>query len=742
MNFIRIYLLSCLIFLLSVNLYSLNEGISDANTRKSADSGSRDLILDQEKTNLLSIQDKIILTEEVIANIQQLRQTNELLEQLIGVVQWYADSALTEGLMEYIPGNTESDYRREIMFNVFNLALTYRLTGDTVYAAKVKEHLINVAGFPDWGSHHFLNVGEITTFMGLGYNWIYEYLTEEERETIRAGIIHNGLREGIKAYNGNNQIGWWVNRDNNWNQVCNAGLTIGALAVAEHWPDSSAFIIENAVESLELPMEVYSPDGAWYEGPTYWAYGTTYNALMLDALKTATGSFHNLDNLDSFEDLGKSGLFHIQTAGPTGLYFNYADAKKNLYFSPVLFWMANEYDKPVYAWFERLLCQKDYPRMLKGDLMKDDTLDRFLALLVIWFNDQGENFTYDDLPFDTKFQGEGVDLFAMRSSWSDNATYLAGKAGSNQVSHAHLDAGTFVLDAKGERWAFDLGGENYDLPGYWDFDGGRWQYYRTGNKSHNTLVINEQLHNIYAVTEITQFFTQENHASTFMNLTDAYIDESYATNRKFDFPDRDKIFITDEIIPKTNNSLIRWGMITYADIELQANQAILTQNNKQIRLQINHPEGIVFDTISTYPGNNYEYPNTGTRMLAFYKMGDAGELINLEVEFNFADTLFTGQTHLENLTTSPDHIQLRSYPNPSKKDVNIHLHLKKESEIKMEIFNVMGERVEVIANKHLSPGDHHFRWGRSSDSFVKPGVYLLVCKTQNNTSTSKIMITD
>ena len=55
----------------------------------------------------------------------------------------------------------------------------------------------------------------------------------------------------------------------------------------------------------------------------------------------------------------------------------------------------------------------------------------------------------------------------MRSDWLDPSAMFVGiKAGTNRVNHSHLDLGTFVLDALGQRWAVDLGGDNYNLPGY------------------------------------------------------------------------------------------------------------------------------------------------------------------------------------------------------------------------------------------------------------------------------------
>lgn len=69
-------------------------------------------------------------------------------------------------------------------------------------------------------------------------------------------------------------------------------------------------------------------------------------------------------------------------------------------------------------------------------------------------------------PLDRWFRG--VDVVSMRGSWSANTTFVACKGGDNRSNHAHLDLGTFVMDALGVRWACDLGSDAYTLPGYFD----------------------------------------------------------------------------------------------------------------------------------------------------------------------------------------------------------------------------------------------------------------------------------
>ena len=57
-------------------------------------------------------------------------------------------------------------------------------------------------------------------------------------------------------------------------------------------------------------------------------------------------------------------------------------------------------------------------------------------------------------PATLNWLGQGQNPLAVfRSSWTDpNAVFLAIKAGTPSASHAHLDIGSFLLDADGVRW--------------------------------------------------------------------------------------------------------------------------------------------------------------------------------------------------------------------------------------------------------------------------------------------------
>jgi len=232
---------------------------------------------------------------------------------------------------------------RDCLGRVYALAFAYRWTGEERFAAKAREHLLEVCAFEDWNPSHFLDTAEMSHAVGVGYDWLYGYLDDDTRRVIAEALIEKGLKPGLAVYEEN---GWWVRSEHNWNQVCNGGMIIGALAIAETDPSYAERIIPVAVESLPRALKSYGPDGAWGEGPGYWHYATRYTAYGLTALETALGRTFGLLDV---EGLSKAGAFPIYMTGPTGLYLNFADVGERSARRPMacMFWLAREFHNPL-----------------------------------------------------------------------------------------------------------------------------------------------------------------------------------------------------------------------------------------------------------------------------------------------------------------------------------------------------------------------------------------------------------
>jgi hypothetical protein len=168
------------------------------------------------------------------------------------------------------------DKSRECLKRVFYLSYSYKVTKEKKYLERAQKELLKVSNFSDWNPSHFLDVAEMTMAVAIGYDWLFESLSEDSRRVIKDAILKKGLEPSMNAKHNS-----WLKATHNWNQVCNAGMTFGALAIYEDNPELAKNIIRRSVASIKLPMADYKPDGAYPEGYGYWVYGTSFYLMFL-----------------------------------------------------------------------------------------------------------------------------------------------------------------------------------------------------------------------------------------------------------------------------------------------------------------------------------------------------------------------------------------------------------------------------------------------------------------------------
>jgi hypothetical protein len=88
--------------------------------------------------------------------------------------------------------------------------------------------------------------------------------------------------------------------------------------------------------------------------------------------------------------------------------------------------------------------------------------------------------------------------------------------------------------------------------------------------------------------------------------------------------------------------------------------------------------------------------------------------------FHDLDSTFTGINKLY-----LQHYELKNYPNPFKLSSKIEFYLAEESKVKIELYNLLGEKIQTITDKYYTKGKHEILL--NSDGF-KTGVYYCTVK--------------
>jgi hypothetical protein len=251
--------------------------------------------------------------------------------------------------------------------------------------------------------------------------------------------------------------------------------------------------------------------------------------------------------------------------------------------------------------------------------------DRLLPAIMLWSSGVGINKIAP--PKSTMWVGKGKNPVAMmRTSWTDpNAIYVAMKGGSVSVNHAHMDIGSFVMDADGVRWAMDFGMQDYESlesKGIQLFgrtqNAQRWTVFRLTNLVHNTLTVNNQHQRVDGYAPIISSSPAPDFMNAVTDISEVYKGSVVKAKRGIAIINKSYVVVRDEIETLDSATTIRWTMLTPADVKIVgSNKAELSQGSKKLILQVESPVKVTMKTWSTDPPNSYDAPNPGTALVGF-----------------------------------------------------------------------------------------------------------------------------
>lgn len=536
---------------------------------------------------------RVLATKSDFNRVKELIKSGEPI-----ITKWYKDIEKQgeKHLEMALPTENLPDGRRMISSRqvgplVINLGMLYHLSDDETkkeaYKNRIWSEVETVANFTGWNEENeFLNTAEFMEGLAIAYDWMYNEWTPEQRKILEDAMIHKGLIKTLEAYNKNV---WWMQtypRANNWNAVCNGSTILTLMAIGDidrsvtlpsreviSMEAFSSKLIDVALNALEdFILLEFTPDGAWAEGPSYWKYTLEYLVRFISSLETATGKTYGYDQTPG---ISKTAYFPNYLSGPVGS-LNYGDASSNKITSAEVLWIARKYGDKI----------------LNSVNLDNKTKYKFTGseLEMLWY--EPDNYVEGQrLELDQYFSGTEVATF--RGKWEDpNTNFLGLKAGNNVVSHGHYDLGSFVFEALGQQWAIDLGKDDYNLPGYSNYNKERLDYYRLNPQGHNTLVINpkvdesrDQQQDINAFSKIERYESKPLGGFAITNLTDAYDEKGViSANRGVMLTDnRTRATIQDEV-QLDSPSTIYWFMHTEAEIQVSEDgkSAILSKGGEKL----------------------------------------------------------------------------------------------------------------------------------------------------------------
>jgi Heparinase II/III-like protein len=454
----------------------------------------------------------------------------------------------------------------------------------------------------------FLDCGETAVAVALAYDWLYDQLPATERLGIEEALAGQILEPALTAYQDDAAL--WSRRRDNCSLVSHCAITISALAVIRCRPHLVAAVLPHSLAAARNAFAAFGPDGAWPEGLSYWALAARYAGLLVAALESTLGDSFGLVERPGF---AVTGDFALHAVGPFGTAFDFGDSVRR-FDRAALAWFAHRFRRPVDGW---LLGDYDGPH---------------LPLTMIW--PAGPRAGPAELGLPTGKVFRGTDLACFRNTWTTDGAagpvYLAIKGGNggavaaprrerrdDTLLHAQADAGSFILDGARHRWVIDLGGDDYDLPGYFEHgadgrSGRRWCYYRVATAGHNTLTIDGLNQDPCARATILGSSIHGDCKWVVYDLSPVYGRAAGSIRRGAALIDRQAV-IADEFAPHISGNVV-WAMHTSAEpVSVAADCATFRCGDDRLVVRILEPAEARFQL--TRPPPPRRFPVEDVRQL-------------------------------------------------------------------------------------------------------------------------------
>ncbi|MFT3744788.1 MAG: DUF4962 domain-containing protein [Pyrinomonadaceae bacterium] len=367
--------------------------------------------------------------------------------------------------------------QNEVGIGIAEAAFVYKMTGDKKYLDAAKKYMDAAVSYNVWGySYNKPNVdlaaGHLLYGMGWAYDLLYNDLTPAERDKYRGKLVKQAhlLYEFFKPKSGKSYA-----YSQNHTFIPISGLAITAYALMGEVPEAKEWAATSRA-IFDRVLATYSEDGYYYEGMEYWIFSTPWIAHYMDAHLHSTGE----DLYNTTPGLKNAHKYVAHSTLPGGEFnFDFGD----IYAGPIT----------------RSRKGDDYEReRINGKFRTNYNILYNLATrygdgeiqgVADWLKSKGQvnaeefwsfiwyNPSIKSVPIESQEKWHYFadhDVAYWRSSWNDDATAFAFKAGPPEghgatekvnlfpewrlsSGHAHPDSGSFIIWANGKYLTGDSG---------------------------------------------------------------------------------------------------------------------------------------------------------------------------------------------------------------------------------------------------------------------------------------------
>ena len=500
--------------------------------------------------------------------------------------------------------------QNEVGIGIAEAAFVYKITGEKKYLDAAKKYMDAAVSYDVWGYSYNkpntdLAAGHLLYGMGWAYDLLYNDLTAAERTKYRDKLVRQArlMYEFFKPKSGKTYA-----YSQNHTFIPIAGLGVAAYALYGETPEAKGWTsLSRAI--YDRVLTTYSQDGYYYEGMEYWIFSTPWLVHYMDAHLHATG-----ENLyETTPGLKLAYKYVAHSTLPGGEFnFDFGD----IYAGPLTRDRKGEdyereridgHFRTNYNILYNLASRyKNGEAQGVADWLKSKrqvNAEEFWTF--IWFNP-----SIKPIPIERQERWHYFpdhDVVYWRSSWDDDATAFAFKAGPPEghatteklkmfpdwrlsSGHAHPDAGSFIIWSKGKYLTGDSGYAGVPMTAH-----------------HNTLVFDRKGqakegsgHDAFAGVpyerlnkiRIRDLKMNSSKLSLIAELADAYEPEVGVEQftRRFEFTAPGEFLIEDNVKTEKNSTVTAYLHADTNIVESEKNLFELQPDGTSLNVQILEPQ--------------------------------------------------------------------------------------------------------------------------------------------------------
>lgn len=325
-------------------------------------------------------------------------------------------------------------------------AWLYAFTGDKTAGEKAKDAMLKLCSFSVWnhpwmeahGNHIYYPVGYTMGPIGIGYDYLYPLLSEQEKKTVRDAMLEKGIKQFYRDMVEMNRMPSSVT---NHISVIVSNLAIDAAAIYGEDPANPAFepYLSGILAKMKRYMDrTFYPDGGYGEPMGYQDMAARDLTKALPVLEKNFGIDYT-----STTNLKDTYLYPLYTTTTGGKMLEMGDD-----------YVQTDYDMTgnTFMWLSYRMKNPWTWNYVRKSL--EAGKGRFMGYFM-----QPQGVTpksREELPPSHHFAVKGNMI--MRSDWSDEASVLTFKCGPNS-NHYHVDQGHFLLMTNSEALLTEAGDE-------------------------------------------------------------------------------------------------------------------------------------------------------------------------------------------------------------------------------------------------------------------------------------------